>query len=138
MALKLEIVSPTGIAWENDSVESVTLPLVDGEIQVLPGHIPFLSMLDSGALSVNFNGKTEDLAVDRGFVRLSGNLLSVLTENAIKFDDIDPDAVQNAKAAAQKALEEAKNRPDLDPEEVEKLEAAVKFAMVKLANKKRR
>lgn len=136
MAIKLEIVSPEGIAWQNDNVEAVTLPIVGGEIQVLSGHIPFIAMLQAGALTVTLNGKSEKLAVDRGYVKLADDTLSVLTEAAIKFDDIDLNAVEDAKKAAEKALENAKKNPKIDPEEVEKLEAAIKFAMVKLLNKK--
>ena len=40
MALALEIVTPDGIVWHNNNVDSVVLPTTSGEIEILSGHVP--------------------------------------------------------------------------------------------------
>ena len=66
MPLTLEIVTPDGVAWHGESVDSVTLPTESGEIGVLPGHIPLITILRAGEISVSANGKTESLAIADG------------------------------------------------------------------------
>ncbi|MFI3291050.1 MAG: ATP synthase F1 subunit epsilon [Opitutales bacterium] len=134
--MRLEIVSPEGIAWQSDNVDSVSLPLVGGQIQVLEGHIPLIAMLDVGSLSVSVGGKTEELAVDKGYVNINGDLVSVMTEQAIKLEDIDLKTATEAKIAAERALEEARKAEHINPEKIDELERNVKLAMIQMMNKK--
>jgi len=137
MPLTLEIVTPEGIAWKDENVVSITLPVRGGEMQVLEGHVPFVVMLDIGDIKiVDKNGNTEDLAVDAGYARLSNDSLSVLTEAAIKISEIDFSVAEEAKEAAQTALENARKDREIDPEEIRRLEAAVNFAMAQVMKKK--
>ncbi len=69
--MRLEIVSPEGIAWQNDDVNSVILPLTTGQVQILAGHIPLIAKLDIGNLTVSYGTKIEDLAVDKGYALCS-------------------------------------------------------------------
>ena len=134
MPLSLEIVTPDGVAWKNDDVQSVTLPTTSGEIEVLAGHIPLITMLSEGAVGVVVNGHEDDIAIDRGYARIMGDVVSVLTEAAVNVENIDMCDIEEAKANAQKAIEEAKKNRISD-EELEKLEAVFRFSVAQLLAK---
>lgn len=134
MPLSLEIVTPDGVAWKNDDVQSVTLPTTSGEIEVLAGHIPLITMLSEGAVGVVVNGHEDDIAIDRGYARVMGDVVSVLTEAAVNVENIDMRDIEEAKANAQKAIEEAKKNRISD-EELEKLEAVFRFSVAQLLAK---
>lgn len=134
MPLSLEIVTPDGVAWKNDDVQSITLPTTSGEIEVLAGHIPLITMLSEGAVGVVVNGHEDDIAIDRGYARIMGDVVSVLTEAAVNVENIDMRDIEEAKANAQKAIEEAKKNRISD-EELEKLEAVFRFSVAQLLAK---
>tara|TARA_B100000989_G_scaffold179812_1_gene135074 strand:- start:114 stop:530 length:417 start_codon:yes stop_codon:yes gene_type:complete len=137
MSLKLEIVTPEKRVFE-DTVESVVLPTESGEIGVLPGHIPLLTVVQPGNLHVTRAGTNEDLAVDKGFARIMGDTISVLTEAAIHVEEIDVDEVEAAQARAEEALEQAREQKEIDPAEIEKLEAIVRFSIAQKLIKKKK
>ena len=137
MSLLLEIVTPEKVVY-SDKVESVVLPTTEGEVGVLSGHIPLLTSLAPGELQVITEGKTEYLAVDRGFAQVLGDKVSVLTEGAIDIEEIDLSAVEDAQLRAEKALAEAAEQK-MDPAEIERLETIVRFSLEqKLAKDRRR
>lgn len=135
MALYLEIVTPDGIAWKSENVESVALPTRMGEIEILSGHIPLITILEAGEVQVVIDSKVEDLAIDKGYARCMGDTVSILTEAAIEVDDIDITEVEKAKEMAMKALQEAKSRREIDPAEIERLEAITRFSLAQLLAK---
>jgi len=134
MALTLEIVTPEARVY-SDTIETVVIPTIDGEIGILPGHIPLLTQMAAGELRVTKNGQIEHLAVGAGFAEVQGDKVSVLAESAITEEKIDLNAVEEARKRAEVALKENFN---LDPGEVERLEGVVRFAIAQLAVKTRR
>lgn len=136
MPLTLEIVTPEKKVY-SDTVDSVVLPTVQGEINVLPGHQPLMGVLVAGELEATRSGNREYLAVDKGFIRVLHDTVSVITEAAINVVDIDLSAVEEARSRAEKALEAA-SQLKLDPEEVERLEATARFAIAQQLVKKKR
>ncbi len=134
MALTLEIVTPEARVY-SDVIETVVIPTVEGEIGILPGHIPLLTQVEAGELRVTKNGRTEYLAVGNGFAEIDGDKVSVLAESAIDEAKIDEDAVAKAQARAEEAL---RGRENMDPAEVERLEGVVRFSVAQLGVKRRR
>lgn len=134
MALTLEIVTPEARVF-SDTIETVVIPTVEGEIGILPGHIPLLTQVGAGELRVTRNGKVENLAVGGGFAEIEGDRVSILAERAITEDKIDADAVEQAMKRAEESL---RNSSKLPAEEVEKLEGFVRFAVAQLYVKRRR
>lgn len=132
--LTLEIVTPEARVY-SDTVETVVIPTINGEIGILPGHIPLLTQVADGELRVTKNGRTESLVIGEGFAEINADKVSVLAEHAIEAARIDEHAVENAMERAQKALRGAK---DLDPAEVERLEGVVRFAVAQLGVRRRR
>jgi F-type H+-transporting ATPase subunit epsilon len=134
MPLTLEIVTPEARVY-SDVIETVVIPTVEGEIGILPGHIPLLTQVEAGELRVSKNGRTEYLAVGNGFAQIDGDKVSVLAESAIDETKIDEDAATKAQARAEEAL---RSRESMDPAEVERLEGVVRFAVAQLGVKRRR
>lgn len=137
MPLLLEIVTPERIAFSGP-VDSVVLPSESGEVGIMPGHIPLLTMVEPGELQVTANGTTDYLAIDKGFVQIIGDKVSVLTEQAINVSEIDLSALEDARKRAEKALEEAKKQ-GADSPLIEESEKILRFAMAQnLVKGKRR
>jgi F-type H+-transporting ATPase subunit epsilon len=134
MPLTLEIVTPEARVY-SDTIETVVIPTVEGEIGILPGHIPLLTQVEAGELRVTKNGRIEYLAVGNGFAEIDGDKVSVLAESAIDEAKIDESAVEKAQARAEEAL---RSRESMDPAEVERLEGVVRFAVAQLGVKRRR
>lgn len=137
MSFKLEIVTPEGKIYEH-AIDSVVIPTPEGEIGILPGHIPLLTMVSPGELKAYHHGQEQSLAVDKGFARVLGDTVSVLTEAAINIEHIDIKAVEEAELRAQKALEEARFKKEIDPAEIERLEAVARFAIAQKLSKQRK
>ena len=134
MPLTLEIVTPEARVY-SDTIDTVVLPTVEGEIGILPGHIPLLTQIEDGELRVTKGGQTQWLAVSGGFAQVDGDKVSVLAEHAITEDKIDEAAVEAALKRAEQQLRDARL---LDPQEYEHLQELVRYAGVQLAVKRRR
>lgn len=134
MPLAVEIVTPEARVYA-DTIESIVIPTVAGEIGVLPGHIPLLTQIEDGELRVTKNGQTHRLAVGGGFVEIEGDRVHVLAERAITEDKIDENAVE---AAIRRAEQQLRDAAHLDPNEFEHLQELIRFSGVQLALKRGR
>ena len=129
MPLILEIVTPERLVF-SEEVDHVVLPTeAGGEIDVLPGHIPLMAMIEPGELRYFKGNLSESVAIDRGFIEVIGDNVRVLTEAAIEVDSIDVTSLEEARARAAEALEEARKSGE-DPEILEQLETKARFAVV--------
>ncbi len=133
MPLTLEIVTPEAKVY-SDSIDSVVIPTVQGEIGVLPGHIPLLTQVEHGELRVTKGTETKWLAVGNGFAQIEGDTVRVLAESAITEEKIDENAVE---AAMKRAEDELKAAKDMDPAQYEHLQNLVRYSGVQLAVKRR-
>jgi len=134
MPLTLEIVTPEAKVY-SDTIDSVVIPTVEGEIGVLPGHIPLLTQVEDGELRVTKDGHSSLLAVSGGFAQIDGDRVRVLAEHAITEEKIDENAVEAAMKRAEQELREAKN---MDPQQYEHLQSLVRYSGVQLAVKRRK
>jgi F-type H+-transporting ATPase subunit epsilon len=134
MSLILEIVTPEAKVY-SDTIDSVVIPTVEGEIGVLPGHIPLLTQVSDGELRVSKGTEILILAVSGGFAEIDGDSVRVLAENAITEEKIDENAVEIAMKRAEQEIKDAKN---MDPLQYEHLQGLVRYAGVQLAVKRRR
>jgi F-type H+-transporting ATPase subunit epsilon len=134
MPLTLEIVTPDARVY-SDTIDTVVVPTVDGEVGILPGHIPLLAQIEHGELLVTKGNTSQLLAVSGGFVEVERDRVHVLAEHAITEEKIDEKAVEEALKRAEKELDDAKH---LDPQQYEHLQSLVRYAGVQLAVKRRR
>ena len=102
--LSLEVVTPFRTVL-NEDVDSVTLPGIEGELGILPEHVPLLTTLDTGIMSyVNGSGNTQAIAVHWGYAQVDGNNVRVLAELAETADEIDLPRAQEAEKKAKELL----------------------------------
>jgi len=129
--LKLEIVTPEAKVFSDD-VEMVTLTGIDGEMGVYPDHMPLMTQLVAGEISARKDGENIFLAVGDGFVQITGKRVAILTDMAIKADDID-----EASAAEAMRKAEARLGQKLSDEEAATVQAALTHAATQLKVKQR-
>ena len=129
--LKLEIVTPDAVVFSED-VEMVTLPGVEGEMGVYPEHVPLMTQILPGELTVRRAAREEILAVGEGFVEITGDRVSVLTDMAIKAEDINEAAVEEARRRAEARLKEK-----LSDDDVAMVNASLARAATQLQVKRR-
>jgi F-type H+-transporting ATPase subunit epsilon len=103
--LRLEIVTPEARTYSDD-VDSVVIPGVEGELGILPQHVGLMTQLAPGELRIMKNGHESLLAVGEGFVEVTGEKVSVLTDMAIPESDIDESAAEAAMRRAEAAMKE--------------------------------
>lgn len=131
--LKLEIVTPEGRAYSDD-VTMVVLPSIEGEIGVYPAHVPLMTQLLPGDLRIFKEGKATELVVGSGFIEVTGDSVSVLTDSALVEEQIDENATQDAISRAQATLRDK----NLSSDETAEVEAALARSTAQLRFKRRR
>lgn len=101
--LKLEIVTPERRVVDIEA-ESVTVPTASGEAGILTDHAPLISALKPGVLTYSAKGASEKLAISAGFVEVSNNQVSVLTDVAESAEEINADQARTDREEAEKEL----------------------------------
>jgi len=114
MALEypLVIVTPTRIVFEGD-VRAVLAPGTDGYFEVLIGHVPMLSSLRSGVLTVRNENKRTRYAISGGFVEVLRTQVTILAEAVEEEDAIDVERAHMAEGRARQRLESGEEDVDL-------------------------
>ena len=128
--LTVIVVTPEATIRETHA-EFIVLPLYDGEIGIAPGHSAMIGRLGFGEMRITEGGHTDRYYVDGGFVQVSDNIVSVLTNRAIPAAQLDPQL-------AAEQLEAARHRPNNTPE-LEALRDRAQLqarAQLRVANKK--
>ena len=132
--LRLEIVTPLEKAFSDD-VEMVVIPGIEGEMGVYPMHIPIMTEIKPGVLKIVQNGLESDFAVGAGFVEITPDRVTVLTDMAIVESAIDERAVEKAIERAQAAL---RHSEALKADEIATVEATLEKSLVQLHLKRRK
>jgi F-type H+-transporting ATPase subunit epsilon len=130
--LRLEIVTPENKAYAED-VDMVTLPGSEGELGIYPQHVPVLTTLKPGELRILKNGLETSMAVGEGFVEITGESVSILTDMALHSEQIDAAGAEAAIERARAAMKE-----DHTAEEVTAIEASMQKALAQLHVRRRR
>jgi F-type H+-transporting ATPase subunit epsilon len=129
--LTLEIITPDAVAY-SQAVEMVTLPGVEGQIGVLPMHVPLMTEMVPGEVIAQRAGKTEYLAVGGGMIEITADRVAILTDMAVAADSID---AAKAEEARQRAA--ARLREKLSDEEVASVNASLAKSLAQLRVKRR-
>jgi F-type H+-transporting ATPase subunit epsilon len=134
--LKLKIVTPERLVLE-ELVESVTVPTTEGEITILPDHIPLVSGVASGDVVARENGEDVPMAVAGGFLEVKKNEageteVAVLADFAETVAELTEDKIAAAKARAEELKKQMENKEVVDFEhftaELERSLTRVKIA----------
>ena len=105
--LQIELVAADRVVWSGQAT-GVIARTVEGDIGVLPGHAPLLSLLVPGVVEItSLDGEVIRAAVEEGFLSVADDHVSILSEDAFLAAEIDADAVRAELDAAQSNDDEA-------------------------------
>lgn len=119
--LKLEVVTPTKILLSTEA-EYITIPGINGELGILPSHIPLLTSLGSGVLSYKTQNDTKKLAVHWGYAEVLDEKVTVLADDAEFAESIDLTQVAEDLKAAEAGLMEVFTPDEEDQKKKAQLE----------------
>ena len=108
--LGVNLVTPRGVVAHTDA-DSVQAPGELGEFELLPGHVPMLSALKAGVLSIGTKARAR-YAVSTGYLRVDpSGAVEILVEQAQARDDIDAEAAKKDLAVAEAEIAKWGDRP---------------------------
>jgi F-type H+-transporting ATPase subunit epsilon len=129
--LRLEIVTPDAKTYSED-VEMVTFPGSEGEMGIYPQHVPLLTEIVPGEVIVRKAGRDYLLAVGDGFVEITSDRVAIMTDMAIRAENIDEAKAEEARRRAEARLAE-----HIDDEESAMVSAALAHSLAQLKVKRR-
>jgi F-type H+-transporting ATPase subunit epsilon len=89
----------------------IVLPMYDGELGVLPGRAPLIGRLGAGELRIASGNQTQRYYVDGGFAQIRSNVVTVLTDRALRPQEIN---VQTAERLLHGEQERTLSGPELE------------------------
>lgn len=107
--IKFEIVTPERVVLKEQVVQ-VTVPTKQGEITVLPGHIPLVASLMPGVIEIaKEDGEQEVMSVSGGFIEVLKDKIVILADTAERAEEIDIDRVEEAKKRAEEIKKDTRH-----------------------------
>jgi F-type H+-transporting ATPase subunit epsilon len=103
MALQLDVITPERRLL-SEQADSVTVPGLEGELGILPGHTPLISALKTGVLSYTQAGTARRLLVSGGFVEVNNDRVSVLADLAEFPEEVDAARARTEREEAERLL----------------------------------
>lgn len=108
----LEVVTPERKVYERE-IDMVIVQGVEGELGILPNHIPFVTPLRIAPLTARRDGEEDLIAVNGGFMEVRKDRVVILAESAELPEEIDVDRAQAARDRAQRRIQ-AEKKDDID------------------------
>ena len=109
-----DLVSPEQLLLSQQA-EMITIPGREGDMGVMAGHMPLISTLRPGTITVSGgpHGGEQKFFVSGGFAEITANKLTVLAEEAVALSELDAAALELRITAAQDAMNAAKSDPEV-------------------------
>lgn len=126
--IKFKIVTPETTVFE-DVIDQATLPVMDGEVTILPNHRSYIAGLKAGEVTLLKDGEEISLAVAGGFLEFSNNELIVLADHAERAEAID---LKRAEEARQRAEDLKKEKITMDDVEYARTAALIEKEMARI------
>ncbi len=136
--IKLKVVTPERLVLE-ELVDEVLIPTTEGEIGVLPGHIPLIAGLASGDVVGIIKGEQVPMAVVGGFVEVKNGIdgqteVAILADFAEHITELTDEAIEKAKARSEELKKQMDNNEIVDFEHFES-ELERSLTRIKIADK---
>jgi F-type H+-transporting ATPase subunit epsilon len=137
MTIHVDIVSAEEQIFSGPA-EMVYAPAVMGEVGIAPRHTPLISPLKPGEVRLDLGGgKEEFFFISGGILEVQPHVVTVLSDTAIRADDLDEAAALEAKKRAEAALVDQKSDLDVAKARAEIAAAAAQIAAIKKLRVKR-
>ncbi|MDQ3255623.1 MAG: F0F1 ATP synthase subunit epsilon [Acidobacteriota bacterium] len=101
--IQLDVITPERRLL-SETVDAVTVPGLNGELGILPGHTPLISQLRTGVLSYTQGTATRRLMVSGGFVEISDERVSVLADIAERPEEVDAARARQERELAEREM----------------------------------
>ncbi len=134
--IRVEIVSTEEQIFSGEAY-MVYAPAVMGELGIAPRHTPLISPLKPGEVRLDMgDGKEEFFFISGGILEVQPHLVTVLSDTAIRADDLDEAAAIEAKKRAEDALADQQGDLDIAKAKAELLAAAAQIGAIKKLRRK--
>ena len=133
MPLHLEIVTAERLVLSDD-VDQVNAPTKDGRVGILPRHMPLITVLTEGELSIIKNGVRTEFAVFGGLMEVLPDRVTILADSCDRSDEIDLDRAEEARQRAEERIAQRKSDQDMIQAEAELRRALMQ---IRIAQSKR-
>ena len=139
--VKLQLVTLNGLKFDDDVYE-IIIPTLDGDIGVMPGHMPLVGVAKPGVISIRRSASDrdeymEDFAISGGAIEVKDNLLRILVDEADHSNEINEQEAEKAYQRAKELVKEAKNQVELDKAQSLVDRHAVRLQVSEIRRKKR-
>lgn len=125
--LTLTVVTPERSLVEGEPCDEVTLPAEQGQIGILPGHTPLITLLGIGTVTYRLDRHSESLALRGGFAEIAADQVRVLADVAVS-----PAAIDAGAAASEKSAAEQRRLMVVGQEQLDEVNAEVAYAEARL------
>ncbi len=98
--IQLNIVSLEKAIYSG-AVEMVIVSAIDGDIGILPGHAPLLTMIQPGNIRIKITGQQEVYYVSGGILEVQPTVVTILADTIVRAEELDENAALKARAGAQ-------------------------------------
>ena len=112
--IQLDIVTPEKKNFSDKGIESVTVPGIEGDMGILPNHIPIITFLKSGKILIETSGKQLSYFISDGVLEFSNNLLTILASEIYDLETISSKDIEHLKTKAK----EKNSKQDLTDNEI--------------------
>ena len=135
--IKLDIVSAEEELF-SAQVQMVFAPAMMGEVGISPKHTPLMTMLKAGDVRAQISEtETKTFFISGGLLEIQPNSVTILSDTAIREDDLDEDRANKAEALAKQAMENSGSDMDLVKAKTELAQAAAQLRLIKKLKGKR-
>ena len=129
--IKLEIVSAEEEIFSQD-VEMIYAPAEMGEVGISPKHTPLITKLKPGDVRAQINkDEMKTFYVSGGILEIQPNEVTILSDTALREDDLDEERALEAEKLAQEAMKNSSNEVDASKAKSELLQAAAQLRLIK-------
>ena len=130
----LKVLTPNATVLDQD-VEQIIARTVDGEVGILPDHIPLITPLTSAPFHYFTDGERKIAAVLGGMMEVSKEGMTIISDHAALAEDIDTVVAEREKQLAEAKLAQKKEKVDIQKAEMELTRLLVMLEAVELAKK---
>lgn len=106
--MSLSLITPAESVFTGD-VDSVTLPTADGEITVMPNHVPIITTIVPGPMIVRIGSEEKVFAVSRGIIEVNQTGVKVLSDIADRADELEEAEADAARLRAEELMQNKRN-----------------------------
>ncbi|MDX1749906.1 MAG: F0F1 ATP synthase subunit epsilon [Methylophaga sp.] len=137
MTIHVDIVSAEESIYSG-LVEAVIASAQEGEVGIYPRHAPLLTRLKAGEVRLLKDGKEEQFYISGGILEVQPHIVTILADTALRADDVNEAAALEAKASAEKALNDKSAKLDFAEAQVQLAEAMAQLRAIERARKTRK